>query len=114
MKSMDPFVRRLVERLHDPGAQLSRNRHFHAFENPQGRAALRISKRLKALQADIAKCRAEGSHPVARTRRDPEGRVRMEIELKRLHARRVTQLEQAEFELLCALPGVSEAVIREE
>ena len=114
MKSMDPFVRRLVERLHDPRAQLSRNRHFHAFENPQGRAALKISKRLKALQADIARCQAEGSHPVARTRLDAEGNVRMEIELKRLHARRVTQLEQAEFELLCALPGVKEAVVSED
>jgi hypothetical protein len=114
MKSMDPFVRRLVERLNDPNAQLSRNRHFHAFENPQGRAALKISKRLKALQADIAKCTAEGSLAVARTRTDAEGKVRMEIELKRLHARRVTQLDQAEFELLCALPGVSEAVVRED
>ncbi len=38
----------------------------------------------------------------------------MEIELKRLHARRVTQLDQAEFELLCALPGVNEAVVRED
>ncbi len=110
---MDPFVRRLVERLHDPRSQLSRNRHFHAFENPQGRAALKISKRLKALQADIAKCRAEGSQSVARARKDADGKVRMEIELRRLHARRVTQLEEAEFELLCALPGVSDAVIRE-
>jgi hypothetical protein len=114
MKSMDPFVRRLVERLHDPGSPLSRNRHFHAFENPQGRAALKISKRLRALQADIAKCQAEGSRTVARTRRDAEGKVRMEIELKRLHARRVTQLDQAEFELLCRLPGVSEAVVKED
>ncbi len=113
MKSMDPFVRRLVERLHDPGAPLSRNRHFHAFENPQGKAALRISKRLKALQADIARCHAEGSRPIARAKHDGEGKVRMELELKRLHARRVTQLDQAEFELLCALPGVADAVIRE-
>ncbi len=111
---MDPFVRRLVERLHDPRSQLSRNRHFHAFENPQGRAALRISKRLKALQADIAKSKAEGGQPIARARRDAKGAVRMEIELKRLHARRVTQLDQAEFDLLCALPGVREAVIRED
>ena len=111
---MDPFVRRLVERLHDPSTPLSRNRHFHAFENPQGRAALRISKRLKALQKDIARCFAEGSKPVARKLREPDGAVRMEIELTRLHARRLTQLEQAEFELLWALPGVAEAVIREE
>ena len=114
MKSMDPFVRRLVERLHDPRAQLSRNRHFHAFENPQGRAALRISKRLKALQQDIARCHAEGSRPIARRLKDPAGAVRMEIELNRLHARRLTQLDPAEFELLWALPGVAEAVIRED
>jgi hypothetical protein len=113
MKSMDPFVRRLVERLHDPTSPLSRNRHFHAFENPQGRAALRISKRLKALEKDIAKCVAEGNRPIARKKVDAEGGVRMEIELKRLHARRITALEPAEFELLCALPGVEAAVIRE-
>lgn len=111
---MDPFVRRLVERLHDPKAQLSRNRHFHAFENPQGRAALRISKRLKALQADIAKCAAEGNPTAARAKKAPDGGIKIELELKRLHARRVTQLEAAEFELLCALPGVADAVKRED
>lgn len=111
---MDPFVRRLVERLHDPKAQLSRNRHFHAFENPHGRAALKISKRLKALQADIARCAAEGSPTSARAKKGPEGAVRIELQLKRLHASRVTQLDAAEFELLCALPGVAEAVVRED
>jgi hypothetical protein len=110
---MDPFVRRLVERLHDPTAPLSRNKHFHAFENAEGRAALKISKRLKALQQDIARCFAEGHRPVARQLKESGGAVRMEISLQRLHARRLTQLEPAEFELLWALPGVAEAVIRE-
>ena len=40
--------------------------------------------------------------------------MKIELELKRLHARRVTQLEAAEFELLCALPGVAAAVKRED
>ena len=39
---MDPFVRRLVERLQDPEQPLSRNRHFHTFDSPEGRTALRV------------------------------------------------------------------------
>ncbi len=114
MKSMDPFVRRLVERLHDPAAPLSRNKHFHAFDNPQGRAALKISKRLRALQKDIARCAAEGCRPTARQLKEPGGPFRVEIILERLHARRLTQLEPAEFDLLWALPGVADAVKLED
>ena len=47
---MDPFVQRLILRLHHPSQPLSRNRHFATFDTPEGRAALRISRRLKSLQ----------------------------------------------------------------
>ena len=96
---VDVFVRKLVLRLLDDGAPLSRNRHFHTFDTEEGRRALRISKRLKALQADIKKCRAEGNTPEIVTERDGEV-VRVHISLKSLRSSRHTTLEQAEYELL--------------
>lgn len=96
---MDVFVRKLVLRLFDEGAPLSRNRHFHTFETDEGRRALRISKRLKALKADITKCRAEGGEPVIVTTHEGDV-VRVHISLKSLKSSRQTTLEQAEYELL--------------
>lgn len=96
---MDVFVRKLVLRLLDEGAPLSRNRHFHTFDTEEGKRALRISRRLKALQADITKCRAEGGAPEIVTERDGET-VRVRISLRSLRSSRQTTLEQAEYELL--------------
>lgn len=109
-KSMDPFVRRLIERLHDPSRPLSRNRHFHTFETPEGRAALRTSRRLKSLQRDILACAGEGGR--ARFVRTPvdEGGFRVELSLERIQGRRVSMLAEAEFELLTQLPGVADAL----
>jgi hypothetical protein len=105
---MDPFVRKLVLRLFDEGAPLSRNRHFHTFESPEGKQAMRISRRLKALQLDIAKCKeAGGGSSVVATKND-EGVVKVEIRLEHLRSRRLTTLDEVEFELLRQLPGVSE------
>ena len=59
-RRMDPFVRRLVQRLHDPKRPLSRNRHFHTFATPEGQRALRTSRRLRSLQRDILACQASG------------------------------------------------------
>ena len=107
---MDPFVRKLVLRLFDEGAPLSRNRHFHTFDSPEGKQAMRISRRLKALQLDIAKCRQAGGASQVVATRDPEGVVKVEITLENLRSRRLTTLDEMEFELLRALPGVSEAL----
>lgn len=96
---MDVFVRKLVLRLLDEGAPLSRNRHFHTFDTEEGKRALRISKRLKALQADIKKCRAEGSTPEITTEREGDA-VKVHIALKSIRSSRHTTLEQAEYELL--------------
>lgn len=106
---MDPFVRRLVERLFDPAQPLSRNRHFHTFDNAEGRRALRISRRLKALQRDIAAChRAGGRARVRHAAQD--GAVTVEVRLEQLKTSRVTVLDGVEFELLCRLRGVQEAL----
>lgn len=105
---MDPFVRRLVERLHDPSQPLTRNRHFHTFETPEGRAALRTSRRLRSLQRDILRCGEEGGEARFVRRPDPEGVLVIELRLERVKGRRVSVLADAEFDLLLALPGVRE------
>lgn len=107
---MDPFVRRLVERLFDPAAGLSRNKHFHTFDNAEGRQALRISKRLRALANDIAACHAAGGRASASKAPQGRGKVRVELEAVHLKAKRETLLDDAEFELLLALPDVRRAL----
>lgn len=107
---MDPFVRRLVERMLDPKRPLSRNRHFHTFATPEGKAALKASRRLRSLQADILACRAEG-HPAKFLRVQlEEGEHRVELLMERIGGRRTSILEADEFALLVGLPGVREAI----
>jgi hypothetical protein len=98
-----------VERLHDPARPLSRNRHFHTFDNPLGKAALKVSRMLTALQKDIEQARAQGQSPQV-TRIDTGEDVRIEVKVPKLKGTRTTRLEVAEFELLCALPGMREAL----
>lgn len=107
---MDPFVRRLVERLSHPSRPLSRNRHFQTFETPEGRLALRIQRRLRSLQADLLRCVDEGGRACCRVSVGTDGSRRMELTLTRLHGRRTTVLPEAEWELLQQLPGVAEAL----
>jgi hypothetical protein len=107
---MDPFVRRLVERLFDPNSGLSRNRHFHTFDNPEGRAALRLSKRLLALANDITACHQRGGRPAVSRSTDAMGIVQVEISIEHLRSRRTTNLVTAEYELLMLLPGVAAAL----
>lgn len=107
---MDPFVRRLIERLHDPSRPLSRNRHFHTFETPEGKAALRTSRRLRSLQKDILACTEEGGRARIVRTEQVEGGYRVEISLDSIQGKRTSMLQDAEFELLSALPGVREAL----
>jgi len=103
---MDPFVRRLIQRMHDPARPLSRNRHFHTFSTPEGRLALRTSRRLRSLQQDILACHEEGQ-PARFVRHQLEdGQHRIEILLDRVSGRRMSFVSEAEFELLLELPGV--------
>lgn len=107
---MSPFVRRLVERLFEPDSGLSRNRHFHTFDNEEGREALRISRRLKALATDIERCRASGGTPAITRTTDHRGKVKVELSLAQTRARRTTLLEEAEYELLLKLPRVRDVL----
>lgn len=106
---MDPFVRKLVERLLDEGAPLSRNRHFHTFESPEGRQALRVFRRLQALRASLLACEAQGGTPRVTARADE---VQVELRLQRPRTVRTTHLDGEEVELLYRLPGVREALVR--
>jgi len=108
--SMDLFVQRLVQRLLDPARPLSRNRHFHTFDTPEGRSALKVSRRLRSLQRDILACHAEGRQPRVGRGEGPGGERRIELQMDRIQGRRVSHLLDAEFELLRALPGVREAL----
>jgi len=107
---MDPFVQRLVQRLLDPARPLSRNRHFHTFDTPEGRSALKLSRRLRSLQKDLLACRTEGGAPRVSRSEGPGGERRIELHLERVQGRRVSLLLDAEFELLRELPGVREAL----
>jgi hypothetical protein len=107
---MDPFVRRLVERLFEPDAGLSRNKHFHTFDNAEGQLALRISRRLRALAKDIEACHLEGGRPTIECGTDGYGKVRVAIELTRLKSHRTTTIDEAEYELLLKLPAVQRAL----
>lgn len=111
---MDPFIQRLVERLLDDSQPMSRNRHFHTFETEEGRHALRVSRRLKALAKDLARCVRDGGTPTVR-REFTRGEVRVEVHLEQVKGSRVTTLEPEEFDLLCRLPAVRDlAVLRLE
>jgi len=109
LEAMDPFVRRLVERLCDPSAPLSRNRHFHTFETPEGKAALRTFRRLRGLHQDLLTCVREGGEARCSVSEGPEGERRVELTLTRIKGRRSSVIGEAEWELLLRLPGVSEA-----
>jgi hypothetical protein len=101
---MDAFVRRLVERLADPKRPLSRNRHFHTFESPEGRAAMKIFKRLKALKRDMDACEQAGGSCSIKTEGEAD-KVRVEITLQRIRSRRTVILEEAELDLLQRISG---------
>ena len=110
---MDPFVRRLIERMPQPARPLTRNRHFHTFGTPEGKRALQTSRRLRSLQKDILACREEGQAVrLHRTAEGSEGEVKIELMLERVRGRRVALLREDELELLLGLPGVPEALAR--
>jgi len=108
--AMDSFVRRLVERLVAEGGPLSRNRHFHTFDTPEGRSALRIARRLRALQRDVLRCLADGGR--VEVRRLPDRPAAHDLEMCLFHRVGTHRafLGREELELLRALPGVAEAL----
>ena len=107
---MDPFVHRLVERLLDTSKPLSRNRHFHTFETPEGKRAMRITRRLLALQRDIRACRDDGGRSRVGQQTLDDGEVQVEVRLEHLKTLRTTLLDPSEYELLLRLPEMREAL----
>ncbi len=73
---------------------------------------MRISRRLKALQLDIAKCKEAGGDSKVVATKNGEGVVKVEIRLEHLRSTRMTTLDEMELELLRQLPGVSELLDR--
>ena len=106
---MDSFVRRLVERLLEPSLPLSRNRHFHTFETPEGRRALTVARRLRGLARDVRKCLDRGIPPEVR-QQGTEGDLRVELRFDELAGRRTAFLTGEEYALLLRVPGMPEAL----
>ena len=104
---MDRFVRRLVERLVAEGRPLSRNRHFHTFDTPEGRTALRTARRLRALERNIQRCTADGgtvslqAYPGHGAARAVELCIAQKVGTHRAY------LSLEELELLRALPSLA-------
>lgn len=107
---MDRFVRRLVERLLSEGRPLSRNRHFHTFDTPEGRTALRMARRLGALARDVQRCREEGGTVSLRTAASPAAARAFELCIAHKVGTHHAFLSREELELLHALPGLSAAL----
>ena len=106
---MDSFVRRLVERLLEPSNPLSRNRHFHTFETPEGRRALTLARRLRGLARDVRRCLDRGTRPEVR-QEGVNGSLRVELRFDDLAGRRTAFLTGEEFALLLRVPGMAEAL----
>src|SRR5262249_46698792 len=106
---MDSFVRRLVERLLEPSLPLSRNRHFHTFETPEGKRALTVARRLRGLARDVRKCLDRGVRPEV-LEEGKNGDLRVELRFDQLAGRRTAYLTGDEYALLRRLPGMAEAL----
>ena len=71
---------------------------------------MKVSRRLKSLQRDIVACLKEGRRARFFRHAGPNGENRIELLMERIQGRRVSHLQDAEFELLAQLPGVREAL----
>ncbi|HVP61731.1 MAG TPA: hypothetical protein VMT11_14305 [Myxococcaceae bacterium] len=106
---MDSFVRRLVERLLEPSLPLSRNRHFHTFETPEGRRALTLARRLRGLARDVRRCLDRGARPEV-LEDGSAGDLRVELRFDDVAGRRTAFLTGEEYALLLRVPGMADAL----
>lgn len=100
---MRDFLYKLVERLHHEGRPLSRNKHFHTFEEAGGRRALRIDRHLRDLEAQLARLMARGERP--RVRELPARGAQLVISDPRLLVVRTATLTAEEVALLLRHPA---------
>jgi hypothetical protein len=97
---MADFVTQAVQRLRqDPG--FSRNRFYLALSSPEGRRAIRIHRRLRSLEADLAR----GWTASVATEAE-----RIRLTLRGARVQRTSFLTRAEFRLLCTTPAVRAAL----
>jgi hypothetical protein len=107
---MDRFVKRLVERLISEGRPLSRNRHFHTFDSKEGRTALRMARRLRALSRDITRCLEAGGTVSLQVHTGHASSRALELCIAQKVGTHRAFLSKEELELLRGLPGLSEAL----
>jgi hypothetical protein len=100
---MREFLYRLVQRLHDEARPLSRNKHFHAFNDPETRRALRIDRHLRDLEARLSELRERGEPP--RVRALPSGGVQLILRHPDLSIVRTATLSAEEAKLLAQHPA---------
>jgi hypothetical protein len=99
-----------LEALRQEGIALSRNRNFEFFEEPENRAALSLSRYLRALAAEIAAGAATES---LRLQVRPDGAGwSVRVERTDLSVRHVARLSAAEARWLADEGGVGELVRR--
>jgi len=106
---MRAFRLKLVEALLADDRTLSRNRHFDTFDDATGRAALRTSRYLRALERDVLQAASRGE----RTRLEQverDGKPAARIELCRPRGKQVAYLSLPELRLLLERPGVRAAL----
>ncbi len=96
---MDDFVRRLVELLVHHPERFSRNRNFHAFDEPALRRARRIARQLRAVRDRIVNLPDDAIRLV----QHPDG-LELTIEDTAHNLTQVAYLSQDEFEILCQDP----------
>lgn len=98
---MKHFVYQLVERLADPTARLSRNRHFALFATPAGRRALKLHRHLASLAADATRYQSEAKWSVD----DKAGGFEVRLEIPSLNLVRTAFLTADDVTVLERLQG---------
>src|SRR3954463_6920105 len=100
---MREFFHRLLPRLHDEARPLSRNKHFHALSDGDGRRALRADRHLRDLEDHLEALRQHGERP--RVRQLPDGGVQLVLSHPRLALARTATLSAEEARLLAGHPA---------
>ena len=95
---MRDFLYRLVQRLHEEGRPLSRNKHFHSFDDAGTQRALHIDRHLRDLEAQLEVLEARGERP--RVRALPAGGAQLVLSDPRLSVVRTATLTAEELALL--------------
>ena len=99
---MREFFHRLLQRLHDEARPLSRNKHFHALSDGDGRRALRADRHLRDLEEHLEALRQQGQRP--RVRRLPDGVVGLAFFGFPLHPTKKPSRERAAHLANVAIP----------